>query len=345
MDLLKKNFESPCLCSENFLHKMRKLYYAAILFVFIFSAACWKSIEEDGNTRTRNNTRNSSSPTPGATAAKSNTQSTSPTPDMTNNTTVTNNGVPTNDTKSGGFTANLPGGFVQPTDDVGRKMLKEYGAVFVARGGATPPKTVIFKDEAEVSAFQNGLQKAKESIGGFSMELQSAAMQGLKNAIAEAKQSGLNITPRGADSARRTYNETVKLWASRVDPGLKHWVGKGKLSQADASRIKSLSPFQQVPEIFKLEAQGMFFAKDLSKSIIYSVAPPGTSQHLSMLALDVKENDNAKVRDILAKHGWFQTVVSDLPHFTFLGVAESELSNLGLKKVSDGGRSFWLPNI
>src|SRR5205085_7408816 len=127
--------------------------------------------------------------------------------------------------------------------------------------------------------------------------------------------------------------------------GLEHWVSTGKLQQADAERIKSLSPFEQVPEIFKLEAQGMFFSKDLSKSIIYSVAPPGTSQHLSMLALDVSEFENSKVRDILAKHGWYQTVQSDLPHFTFLGARETELENLGLKKVTDGGRTFWLPNI
>ena len=321
---------------------MNKKYFSAILIIAAANAACWKSIEEEPRNTIRvtyNSNSNSTSNT-----TKSNSVSATPTatPDSTN---ITMNQTTTTDVKSGGYTGNLPGGFVQPTDDVGKKMLKEYGAVFVARGGAVPPKTVIFKDEAEVSAYQNGLQKSRESIGGFSMELQTAAMQGLKNAISEAKQSSLNITPRGEDSARRTYGETVKLWASRVEPGLKHWVGKGRLSQADASRIKALSPFAQVPEIFKLEAQGMYFSKDLSKSIIYSVAPPGTSQHLSLLALDVKENDNPKVRAILAKNGWFQTVVSDLPHFTFLGVSEGELSNLGLKKVNDGGRTFWLPDI
>ncbi len=137
----------------------------------------------------------------------------------------------------------------------------------------------------------------------------------------------MTITPRGADSGQRNYSGTVKLWASRVDPGLIHWVKQGKLTEAEASKIRALSPFEQVSEIFKLESQGMYFAKDLSKSIIYSVAPPGTSQHISMLALDVSEHDNSKVRDILAKHGWFQTVISDLPHFTFLGVPENQLSN------------------
>jgi len=241
--------------------------------------------------------------------------------------------------------ASLPSGFVAPTDDVGKKLLREYGAFFVARGGATPPAKIVFKDEAEVSAFQSKFQKSSESIGGFSMELQAVAMEDLRKALAEAKASGLTISPRDKDSAKRTYNETVGLWASRVEPALKHWVGKGKITQAEADRIKAMSPYEQVPEVLKLEEKGIYFAKDLSKSIIYSVAPPGTSQHLAMLALDVKEHDNASVRALLAKHNWYQTVVSDLPHFTYLGVSESELPTLGLKKLSEGGRAFWVPAI
>jgi len=242
--------------------------------------------------------------------------------------------------KPGGFTANLPASFQQPTDDVGKRILREYGAVFVARGGVVPPPTAVFENAAAVSAFQAKASISAETVGGVKIELQSGAMAALKNAALE-----VTITPRGSDAARRTYEGTVELWASRVNPGLTHWVGKGRITQADADRIKSLTPFQQVPEIFKLEADGIFFSKDLSKSIIYSVAPPGTSQHLSMLALDVSENDNAQARSILAKHGWYQTVVSDLPHFTFLGVKEADLPSLGLKKVSDGGRTFWLPDI
>ena len=161
----------------------------------------------------------------------------------------------------------------------------------------------------------------------------------------EASQNGVSITPRGDDAARRSYADTVELWASRVNPGLEHWSGKGRITPADVQKIKALSPYDQVPEIFRLESQGMYFSKDLSKSIIYSVAPPGSSQHLSMLALDVSENDNPKVREILAKHGWYQTVVSDLPHFTFLGVPESDLAKLGLKRTTDGGRTFWIPDI
>jgi hypothetical protein len=251
----------------------------------------------------------------------------------------------TESTQKKGFLENLPKGFEQPTDEAGRLLLREYGAVFLARNGAVPPKKVVFKDEADVTAFQSTLKRSIEQIGGLNVELQTAAMTALKEAQAEARQSNLTISPRGADSSRRGYDQTVSLWASRVNPGFTHWVGKGRVTAAEANRIKALSPYQQVPEILRLERDNIFFARDLSKSIIYSVAPPGTSQHLSMLALDVKEFENANVRSILAKHGWFQTVVSDLPHFTYIGVPESELSGLGLKKVINGGRVFWIPDI
>jgi len=246
---------------------------------------------------------------------------------------------------NGVFEKNLPKDFRMPTDDVGKRLLKEYGAVFVARHDAIPPNTVIFKDEAAVAAFQSSLPKTSVKIGNFTLELQSAALEALNEAIREVKQSDLTITPRAADSAGRSYGETVKLWTSRVDPGLAHWVSEGGLQKSEADRIKALSPFEQVSEILKLEDKGMYFSQDFSKSIIYSVAPPGTSQHLSLLALDVTEHENRKVREILARHGWFQTVRSDLPHFTFLGVNEGELLELGLRQISDAGRIFWIPNL
>ena len=327
--------------------KNKNVLFSILLLLCFIVTACWSS---SSSTNSRTTNQKSKTPSTSSTAndniasdAKTETE-----PSQTvDNKTVDNkmSETPKSNGTSGGFTANLPSGFSMPSDTVGQKMLKEYGAMFVAKGGASPPNTVVFKNEAEVSAWQSGVSKSKENVGGFDLELQAAAMKGLKDAIAEAKQNSLNITPRGADSAKRNYSGTVELWASRVNPGLTHWVGKGKLPASEAARIKALSPFEQVPEIFKLESQGMFFAKDLSKSIIYSVAPPGTSQHISMLALDVSEHENARVRDILAKHGWFQTVVSDLPHFTFLGVPENQLAGLGLKKTTDGGRVFWLPNI
>jgi len=221
--------------------------------------------------------------------------------------------------------------------------MREYGAVFVARGGVTPPKKVVFRDEDEVLTFQASFKSSQLMIGKDRIELQTSAMESLKDAIKEAGKVGLTISPRGAGSARRGYDQTVSFWASRVNPGLAYWVGKKRMSSAEADRIRRMTPYQQVPEILRLEEQKIYFAKDLSKSIIYSVAPPGTSQHLSMLALDVTEFADGRVRAILAKNGWYQTVVSDLPHFTYLGASESKLKDLGLRRIVNNERSFWVP--
>ena len=235
--------------------------------------------------------------------------------------------------------------FYDESNIVEKRLLPEYGAVFVARGGASAPTKIVFKDEGDVSEFQKSVSIKRAKIGEFELELQTAAMEDLLEAAAEAESVGLSITPRGADSARRNYAGTIQLWASRVNPALEYWSKSGKLSRETAEKIRSLSAFEQVPEIFKLEEKQLWCSKDLSKSIIYSVAPPGTSQHLAMLAFDAAEFQDKRVREILAKRCWFQTVVSDLPHFTYLGVTEIELPKLGLKKTENGGQIFWIPNI
>lgn len=245
------------------------------------------------------------------------------------------------------FIAALPPGFALPadSDEVGQRVLADYGAMFVARGGVTVPPVLIFDDEAAVTRWQSSTKIARENMGGINIELQEAAMKALKEARAEAENAKLTISPRGSDAARRSYSETVKLWQSRVGPGLTHWVKEGRLDKEDAERIRALSPREQVPEILRLEGDGLYFNMDFTKSILYSVAAPGTSQHLSMLAFDVKEFENAEVRSILARHGWFQTITSDTPHFTYLGVSESELPSLGLKKTTNAGRTFWIPQL
>ena len=242
------------------------------------------------------------------------------------------------------FLSNLPAGLIVETD-VEKLLLREYGSVFVAGNAAIPPPKIVFADQLDVLSFQNALDSVAARIGGFEMELQAPAMKALLKAIDEAEHAGLTIGPRGQDSARRDYDGTVELWASRVEPALEHWAKQGRLSKAETKRIRSLTPFEQVPVVLGLETRGIWFARDLAKSIIYSVAPPGTSQHLAMLAFDVKEFADRRVREILARNGWFQTVVSDLPHFTYLGVPETDLPYMGLKRVESGDQAFWVPDI
>ena len=120
---------------------------------------------------------------------------------------------------------------------------------------------------------------------------------------------------------------------------------EGRLTAEEVARLRSLPLLQQIAEVLELEKNGVYFSKDLSKSILYSIAAPGTSQHIAMLAFDVNEFENPRIREIMAKHGWFQTVLSDLPHFTFLGLKEKDLPKHGLRSLEVNGQVFWIPNV
>lgn len=232
------------------------------------------------------------------------------------------------------------------SDPVARRVLEDYGAMFLANKKVTTPPMCIFTSEAQVTKFQEEADYVTETIDGADVELQAEAMKALLKARDDAHKEGLDITPRdGAEAARRSYQDSLQLWNSRFLPALDYWLAQGKLTEAQVARLKVLPLHEQVAEVLELEKGGVYFSKDLSKSILYSIAAPGTSQHIAMLAFDINEFDNARVRQILAKHGWFQTVLSDLPHFTFLGLKEKDLPKHGLKQVEVDGQTFWIPNV
>lgn len=233
-----------------------------------------------------------------------------------------------------------------PADPVARRILEEYGAIFVADKKVVPPPVCMFSNEEQVTRFQEKAGYESEFISFDHVELQPAALKQLLKAREEAQKEGLDITPRdGAEAGRRNYEDSVRLWNSRFEPALEYWLGQGRLTAEQVERLKSLPLAQQVGEVLELEKEGIYFSKDLSKSILYSIAAPGTSQHIAMLAFDVNEFENPRVREIMAKHGWFQTVLSDLPHFTFLGLKEKDLPKYGLRNVEVNGQMFWIPNV
>ena len=234
-----------------------------------------------------------------------------------------------------------------PADDsVARRVLHDYGAMFVGSKDILPPPICMFTSEDEVTEFQKAAGWAGARIGAEMIELQPAAMTGLLKARAKARAEGFDISPRdGAEGARRSYADTVRLWNSRFLPALSHWQSAGRLTGDDTDRLRGLSVAEQVAEVLELEKEGIYFSKDLSKSVLYSIAAPGASQHIAMLAFDINEFWVARVREILAEFGWFQTVLSDLPHFTFLGLREEELTSRGLKSVDVAGQQFWIPDV
>jgi hypothetical protein len=230
-------------------------------------------------------------------------------------------------------------------DEVSRRMLAEYGAMFVAEGVRLPP-VCLFEDEEEVERFQREAGWRAEVIDGARVELQPAAMEALVRARAEAASAGLDITPRGGSEAgRRGFADSVRLWRSRCDPALDYWCAAGRLAAETADHVRALPTREQVAAVLELERAGIFFSTDFTKSILHSVAAPGASQHLAMLAFDATEFRDPRVRRLLARHGWFQTVLSDLPHFTYLGLAEAELPARGLRRVVMHEQEFWIPDI
>ncbi len=232
------------------------------------------------------------------------------------------------------------------SDAVARRVLEDYGAIFIASRKVLAPPVCIFTSEEEVTRFQERAGVATEAIGFDEIELQPEAMKQLLKAREEALAENLDITPRGGtEAARRNYGDSMRLWDTRFLPALDYWVGQGRLPPEEAARLRTLPLREQIAEVLELEKNEIYFSKDLSKSILYSIAAPGTSQHIAMLAFDVSEFLEPRVREILARHGWFQTVLSDLPHFTFLGWKEEDLPKHGLKSVVVNEQKFWIPNV
>jgi hypothetical protein len=236
--------------------------------------------------------------------------------------------------------------FCDTSDAVERRVLEDYGAMFLADSKVLPPPVCMFTSEQDVEDFQERAKPTAAVIGGARIELQPAALAALVAAREEARAMSLDITPRGGEeAARRSYDDTLRLWNTRFLPALAYWSKKGRLSKEQVEHLRSLPLRDQVREVLELEKTGIYFSKDLSKSILYSIAAPGTSQHIAMLALDVDQFADERVRRILARHGWFQTVKSDLPHFTYLGLEEKELPKRGLRALIVGKQLFWIPNV
>lgn len=230
---------------------------------------------------------------------------------------------------------------------VEKRLFAEYGAVFVTT--AIPPPRIIFADSNEVEEFQASLPASRAFFGEHEIELQTEALNALVEAATEIARSGGSITARSADAGSRTYEDTARLWSRNVTRGLQHWEALDRISADTAHSILSMATPEQVAAILDLEdSEQVFFGTFFDRSILYSVAAPGASQHLSKLAFDVTEFEAVEVKNMLAKHGWYRTVPSDLPHFTYLGRDQHALISMGLvcvqRAAGDQVYDFWIPD-
>lgn len=234
------------------------------------------------------------------------------------------------------------------TSTVEQRLFAEYGAIFVTT--AIPPPTIIFADADAVATFQSSLAIRRASIGAYEIALQAEAMDALVRAASEMNDRAGQITARAADSGGRTFADTVSLWTRNVTRGLEHWESEQRLTRARADQVRQLAPVEQVAVILELEErEQLYFGTFFDKSILYSVAAPGASQHLALLAFDAAEYQSAAVTDALGRHGWFRTVPNDLPHFTYLGQSADALPDLGLRRTARADNQqqyeFWIPHL
>lgn len=231
---------------------------------------------------------------------------------------------------------------------VEKRLFAEYGAIFATT--ATPPPVIIFSDAPQVEEFQSSLSCGWGLFGEHEVQLQSDALDALSAAAAEMAERGGRITARAADAGGRSYADTVRLWVRNVNRGLEHWQGLGRIGSELSQSIREMSLVEQVSAILNLEdTKQVFFGTFFDRSILYSVAAPGASQHLALLAFDVTEYEDRDVELVLGGHGWYRTVPNDLPHFTYLGRESDSLASCGLQRVEriNGERvyGFWTPDI
>ncbi|WP_427158295.1 D-alanyl-D-alanine carboxypeptidase family protein [Aliinostoc sp. HNIBRCY26] len=183
-------------------------------------------------------------------------------------------------------------------------LLKAYGAVFINQLTTVKlPSNVLLNNEQETQTFQNNLTMVKIE-GTNDCYLQAIAATALNQARSQENiplKSGY-----GSGDCTRTFATNLRFWHKYAN---QHTLDKVKQGQETA--------------------------------ILSTVAPPGASQHLWGLAIDLRIS-NQQQRKTLNEYGWFQTVVNDVPHWTYLGLTESDLVNLGLVNRVEKGISYWV---
>lgn len=183
-------------------------------------------------------------------------------------------------------------------------VLRQYGAAFININSniKLPPKVVLANDQ-ETESYQVTLAMGAVN-SGRNCFLQKGAADSLNAAIKQTK--FLLKSGYGASDCTRNYETNLRFWQKYANNNTLERVKQGK-----------------------------------ETAILSVVAPPGTSQHLWGLAVDLRVFNQAQ-RKALYQNGWFQTVENDRPHWTYLGVSEESLSQWGFQKKIVRGIIYWL---
>ncbi|MBW4426166.1 MAG: D-alanyl-D-alanine carboxypeptidase family protein [Nostoc desertorum CM1-VF14] len=183
-------------------------------------------------------------------------------------------------------------------------LLRAYGAVFVNQDVKIKlPQKGMFANEQETQDFQATLTMGYID-GTNDCYLQKSAADALNKARIQQQiplKSGY-----GSGDCTRTFSTNLRFWHKYANNQILAKVQQGKETK-----------------------------------ILGVVAPPGTSQHLWGLAIDLRVGSKEQ-RKALNQNGWFQTVYNDVPHWTYVGLTEENLPLFGFKKQVVRGITYWL---
>ena len=183
-------------------------------------------------------------------------------------------------------------------------ILRSYGAAYVNRQpGIKLPQKIIFANEKETKEFQTTLTMGRVN-GTRNCYLQKPAAGALNKARSQVRIP--LMSSNGNVNCTRSFAKTVKLWRKYANNHTLEKVRQGKETR-----------------------------------ILGIVAPPGTSQHLWGLAVDIRVTNQAQKR-ALNQNGWYRTVKNDTPHWTYLGYSPEKLTTLGFKNQVIKGVRYWL---
>ncbi len=183
-------------------------------------------------------------------------------------------------------------------------LLRAYGAAFVNPQTTVklPPK-VRFTSEQETKQFQAMLTMGKVNKTN-NCYLQKSAADAFNLAQAQVKiplKSGI-----GASDCTRTFAANLRFWRKYANDTILAKVQQGKETR-----------------------------------ILGTVAPPGASQHLWGLAIDLRVTNDGQIQ-ALNQNGWFRTVENDVLHWTYLGYPVEKLTEFGFQNKVVEGVTYWL---
>ncbi|WP_016951988.1 D-alanyl-D-alanine carboxypeptidase family protein [Anabaena sp. PCC 7108] len=182
-------------------------------------------------------------------------------------------------------------------------ILRAYGTVFINQQPEIklPPK-VILENEQQTQEYQ-GNMRVDLVEGTTECYLQKVAAEAFNKARHLQK---ISLKSGYSGDCTRSFATNLRFWQKYTNSQTLSQVKQGKETK-----------------------------------ILGTVAPPGTSQHLWGLAIDLRVSSAAQ-RQALNQNGWFQTVENDLPHWTYLGWNEEDLPKFGLRNKTVNGITYWV---